>query len=124
MARFVIIDDSMVMRTVLRYLLERCGATVLAEGKDGAEALTLARELQPDAISLAVSLRGETGLAVLAKLRQTAWTGKVFYAASSAQTADIAAARQAGVDGVLLKPFALEQVSAEVRQLMAQGDSP
>jgi len=118
MAKFVVIDDSMVMRTILRYMLERCGEIVLAEGKDSEEAVALVRELKPDAITIAASLRGEAGLAVLTAIRRLSWTGKIFFVASEEQLVAEGAARQAGVDSVLRKPFALDQVSAEIDRVM------
>lgn len=121
MATFLLIDESMVMRTILRYMLERCGATVLGEGKDGEEAMALTRELNPDAITIAASLRGESGLAVLAAIRQSSWTGKIFFVASEEQLAAEKAAREAGVDSVLRKPFALDQVSSEIGRVMREG---
>lgn len=122
MTTFVIIDDSMVMRTVLRYMIERGGATVLGEGKDGEEAVALACELQPDAITLAATLRGEEGLAVLAAIQKSSWNGKVFFVVSAEQSAEEeAAARQPGVNGVLRKPFTLDQVSEEILRVMGQG---
>ena len=121
-ATFLIIDDSMVMRTILRYLLERCGEKVLAEGKDSEEAVALTRELNPGAIAIAASLRGEDGLAVLAAIRQTGWIGKAFFTVSGEQSAAEGAARQANVDGVLRKPFTLDQVRAEVGRVVAGGE--
>lgn len=121
MASFVLIDDSMVMRTILRYTLESCGAVVLAEGKDVGQALALTRERQPDALTIAASLRGESGLAVLSAVRQLAWRGKIFFVATAEEAAEERAARQAGVDGVLRKPFTLEQVSVEIDRVMGGG---
>lgn len=123
MASFLIVDDSMVMRTVLRYMLERCGVKVLAECKDGDEAVAQCGERNPDAIALAATLRGESGLATLAALRQSGWNGRVFFLASAEQAAAESAAREAGVDSVLRKPFVLDQVSAELNRVMT-GDTP
>lgn len=123
MATFLIVDDSMVMRTILRYMLERCGVTVLDECRDGDEAVARARERNPDAIALAATLRGESGLAALAALRQAGWNGKVFFTASAEQAAAEASAWEAGVDSVLRKPFVLDQVSTELSRVMA-GDVP
>lgn len=122
MATFLIVDDSMVMRTVLRYMLERCGATVLDECRNGDEVVARARERHPDAIALAATLRGESGLATLAALHQAGWNGKAFFTASAEQAAAENAAREAGVDSVLRKPFVLDQVSAELKRVMA-GDA-
>jgi len=122
MSSFVIIDDSMVMRTVLRYMIERGGATVLGEGKNSEEAVALAAELKPDAITLAATLRGEEGLTVLAAVQKSAWNGKVFFVVGAEQSAgEEAAARQSGVDGVLRKPFTLDQVSTEILRVMGSS---
>lgn len=121
MATCLIVDDSMVMRTVLRYMLERCGVTVLDECRDGDEAVARVRARNPDAIALAATLRGESGLITLATLRQAGWSGKVFFLASAEQAAAENAAWQAGVASVLRKPFVLDQVSAELRRVMG-GD--
>jgi len=119
MATFLVIDDSMVMRTILRYMLERCGMKVLGEGKDGEEALALVREHKPDAITIAAFMRGESGLILIAALRQQGWAGRIFWVASEGQAEGETAAREAGVDSVLHKPFALEEVNAEVERVMA-----
>jgi len=119
MATFLVVDDSMVMRTILRYMLERCGASVLGEAKDSEEAVALIRELRPDAITIAAALRGESGLAALAAIRQSGWTGRVFWVAGEEQPEEEKAAREAGADSVLHKPFALDEVSAEVARVMA-----
>lgn len=122
MATFVIVDDSMVLRTVLRYMIERCGETVLAEGRDAEEAVALVIERKPDAISLASSLRGEGGIALLDAIRRASWNGKVFFVLNSEPSAEEEAAiQQSNVDGVLRKPFTLDQVSGEIQRVMEQA---
>lgn len=120
MKTFVIVDDSMVMRTVLRYMLERCGHKVLAEGKDRDEEAALVAQMNPDAIVVGVTLRGETGYPELPGLRKSGWTGKVFAAVTGGQVTEENAARSAGVDGILTKPFVLDQVEGEVKRVMGQ----
>ncbi len=118
MKTFVIIDDSMVMRTVLRYMLERCGHKVLAEGKDRDEEAALVAQLSPDAIVVGVTLRGEAGYPELPGLRKSGWTGKVFAAVTGGQATEDNAARAAGVDAILTKPFTLDQVEGEVKRVL------
>jgi DNA-binding response OmpR family regulator len=120
MKTFVIIDDSMVMRTVLRYMLERCGHKVLAEGKDHDEEAALVARLNPDAVVVGAALRGETGYSELPGLRDSGWTGKVFAAVTGGQETELHAARGAGVDGILTKPFVLDQVEGEVKRVLGQ----
>lgn len=118
MGSFVIIDDSMVMRTVLRYMLERCGHKVLAEGRDREEEMALVARWRPDAIVVSATLRGETGFPGLPGLRDTGWTGKVFAAVTGGQAAEESAAREAKLDGIFSKPFTLDQVEGELKRVM------
>ena len=64
--RVVIVDDSAEVRTLVRTELRLSGAAVVeGEGADGADAVDLARRLQPDAMLLDVSMPGMDGLAAL-----------------------------------------------------------
>ena len=46
--RILIAEDETIIRLDLRALLEKAGFDVCAEAKDGEEAVTLARTLEPD----------------------------------------------------------------------------
>jgi PAS domain S-box-containing protein len=64
--RVVIVDDSAEVRTLVRTKVRLSGAAVVeGEGADGADAVDLARRLQPDAMLLDVSMPGMDGLAAL-----------------------------------------------------------
>jgi len=65
----LIIDDEQLAREELKYLLDTTGSVeVLAEGKNGVEAVDLIREYQPDLVFLDVQMPGLDGFAVLKKL--------------------------------------------------------
>jgi two-component system LytT family response regulator/two-component system response regulator LytT len=65
----LIIDDEQLAREELKYLLETAGdVDVLAEGKNGVEAVELIRDYQPDVVFLDVQMPGLDGFAVLKKL--------------------------------------------------------
>ena len=64
--RVVVVDDSAEVRTLVRTELRLSGAAVVeGEGADGADAVDLARRLQPDAMLLDVSMPGMDGLEAL-----------------------------------------------------------
>ena len=64
--RVVIVDDSAEVRTLLRTQLRLSGTAVVeGEGGNGADAVDLARRLQPDAMLLDVSMPGMDGLEAL-----------------------------------------------------------
>ena len=65
----LIIDDEQLAREELQYLLEKAGGVeVLAQGRNGIEAVDLIRTHKPDMVFLDVQMPGLDGFAVLKKL--------------------------------------------------------
>lgn len=67
--RILVVDDSGFMRRALvRMITSEPGMRVVAEAKDGAEGLRLAKELAPDVVTLDVEMPGMDGLTALPKI--------------------------------------------------------
>src|SRR5213079_1452639 len=65
----VIVDDEQLARDELAYLLKNIGdVEVVAQGKNGVEAVSLIREHNPDLVFLDVQMPGLDGFGVLKKL--------------------------------------------------------
>jgi two-component system response regulator LytT len=114
--RALIVDDEQLAREELDYLLRRAAdVDVVAQGKNGVEAVELIRSHQPDVVFLDVQMPGLDGFAVLKKLldknRKTPLPNIVF-----ATAFDKYAVRAFEVNAVdyLLKPFE----EARVRQTL------
>lgn len=60
--RVLIADDAAFFRTLLREMLSEAGFEVVAEAKDGREAVELARALRPDIVILDVVMPVKSGL--------------------------------------------------------------
>jgi DNA-binding NarL/FixJ family response regulator len=69
MPSVLIVDDHPVFRASARRLLERDGFEVVGEADDGASAIELARELDPDVVLLDVMLPDTSGFDVAERLR-------------------------------------------------------
>lgn len=114
--RALIVDDEQLARQELEYLLRRADdVQVVAQGKNGVEAVELIRTHQPDVVFLDVQMPGLDGFAVLKKLldksRKIPLPNIVF-----ATAFDKYAVRAFEVNAVdyLLKPFE----EARVRQTL------
>src|SRR6478736_5423474 len=70
--RAIIVDDSPRVRADLKQMLNRLGWTVVGEGENGIEALELARNLQPDFITLDIIMPEMDGIECYRHLRQLA----------------------------------------------------
>ena len=60
--RVLIVDDSSFMRKKLRSVISAEGAEVAGEAKDGDEAVKLYRQLEPDLVTMDITMRGKDGL--------------------------------------------------------------
>src|SRR5215211_2367917 len=67
--RVVVADDARLMRRMLVDALRRRGFDVVAEAKDGDEALAHCRAFRPDALTLDLAMPGLDGMGVLRALK-------------------------------------------------------
>jgi DNA-binding NarL/FixJ family response regulator len=70
--RCLIVDDSRCLLDAARGLLERQGISVVGVASTSAEALRLARELQPDVTLIDIGLGSESGFELARRLRREA----------------------------------------------------
>src|ERR1700684_131460 len=64
----VIVDDEQLARDELSYLLRELEVNVVAQGKNGVEAVSLVKEFSPDLLFLDVQMPGLDGFGVIKKL--------------------------------------------------------
>src|SRR3974390_2718434 len=64
----VIVDDEQLAREELAYLLKDLDVEVVAQGKNGVEAVNFIKELSPDIVFLDVQMPGLDGFGVIKKL--------------------------------------------------------
>lgn len=131
--RAVIVDDEQLARQELEYLLRKSDdVEIVAQGKNGVEAVELVRAHQPDVVFLDVQMPGLDGFAVLKKLlekgRKSPLPNIVF-----ATAFDRYAVRAFEVNAVdyLLKPFdekrvrhTLERVRTRLAEVAAGSSVP
>src|SRR5437773_11724850 len=116
----VIVDDEQLARDELAYVLKNIGdVDVVAQGKNGLEAVNLIREHNPDLVFLDVQMPGLDGFGVIKKLldKKVALPKIVFSTAF-----DQYAVRAFEVNAVdyLLKPFDRKRVAQSVERVRAK----
>lgn len=116
--RVLVVDDSEVIRQLIRVNLELEGFEVVTAA-DGAECLEVVRRVRPDVVTLDVMMPRLDGLRTAARLRAEKQTARLPIAIVSACTpADLDKGESVGVDGYLGKPFDPADLVALVRRLM------
>src|SRR5256714_15488894 len=125
----VIVDDEQLARDELAYLLKNVDdVNVIAQGKNGVEAVNLIREHMPDLVFLDVQMPGLDGFGVIKKLLDKKFTLPQFVFATAFDQYAVKAFEVNAVD-YLLKPFdkkrvvqAIEKVKAKKKESAAPGD--
>ena len=108
MIRAIIVDDEELARDEMRFLLEGEDVEIVAEAKDGPEALALAEELSPDLLFLDIQMPGMNGFQVLQSLVEKQHIPLVIFATAFDQYA-IKAFDVNALD-YLLKPIEKERL--------------
>lgn len=115
----LIIDDHPTFRFGLRKLLEsQSGMKVVGEASDGAEAVRLARELNPDVLLLDLALRQQSGFDVLRDLAAAGVGARTIILTAAIEKTEIAQALQLGARGIVLKESATELIVESIRSVM------
>ena len=114
--RILIVDDEDDIREVAQMSLEMVAGWEVIPARSGAEGVRLAAAHRPDAILLDVMMPGMDGPATAQKLREQAETASipVILLTAKVQPADRRRFADAGVAGVLAKPFDPMELAAQV----------
>ncbi len=120
--RTLVVDDHPLTRAALVGLLEQHDFPVVAEARDGNEAVERARELQPDLVLLDLAMPNVGGLDALPRLRAAAPGCEVVVLTASGTEENLLAAIRAGAAGYLLKTEPPERI-AEFLDGVAHGEA-
>jgi two-component system, response regulator PdtaR len=102
--RILIAEDETIIRLDLRELLEGAGYAVCGEARDGEEAVTLAREVEPDLAIMDVKMPRLDGIDAARRILEERPIPIVMLTAYG-QDELVSRAVEAGVFGYLVKPF-------------------
>jgi two-component system cell cycle response regulator DivK len=118
--RVLIVEDNPTNMTLVVFLLQSAGYTVLS-AQDAEAGLTLAREELPDLILMDIQLPGMDGLEATAMLKRDEATRAIPVIALTAlaMRGDEERIRAAGCDGYIAKPMQYRELLAAIAAQLA-----
>ncbi|VTT28768.1 transcription regulator EvgA [Klebsiella pneumoniae] len=118
MKKVIIVDDHPVIRFAVKMLLEKSGLEVVAETDNGVDALTKARELEPDLVLLDIGLPKIDGFQVIERLRALNLPLKILVLTSQASAHFAHRCQQTGADGFVTKTDDLSELVDAIKLVM------
>ena len=116
--RVLIVDDTSVMRSLLKQIIKSKGFDVVGEAGDGYQALKLFRELKPRVVCLDIEMPEMNGLDVLARIKEEAPQTGVVMITGDSQASSVKKAITAGANGYIVKPFNGTRVMEAIQKAM------
>jgi two-component system chemotaxis response regulator CheY len=116
----IIVDDAAIMRMRLREILEP-DYEILAEAENGEEAVDLCKRLEPDFVTLDISMPRTNGMDALKGLKGCSSDVKVIMVSAVGQKRMVIDALQMGASDFVIKPFEADRVKKAIGRIFDGG---
>lgn len=116
--RILIVDDAAFMRMMIRDILSKNGYEVVGEAQDGAQAIEKFKELNPDLITMDITMPEMDGITALKEIRKLDTNAKVIMCSAMGQQAMVIDAIQAGAKDFIVKPFQADRVIEAIKKTL------
>ena len=113
-ANILIVEDEVKLARFVELELSAEGYAITV-AHDGLNALTIARESNPDMILLDWMLPGMSGVEICRRLRSTGSKVPIIFLTARDEISDRVAGLDAGANDYVVKPFSIEELLARIR---------
>lgn len=121
MIKILIVDDAAFMRMSLTKIFTEAGYEVIGEAQNGIEGVEKYIKLQPDVVTLDISMPEMDGITALKEIRKTDPNAVCIMCSSAGQQSMVIEAIEAGASDFVTKPFIADRVAETVRGALHGG---
>ncbi len=114
----LIVDDYKTMLRVIRGLLAQIGFKQVDEASDGQMALSMMKQKKYDLVISDWNMEPMTGLDLLKSVRGAANNVPFIMVTAESKTENVIAAKGAGVNNYIVKPFSAETLKGKIASVM------
>ncbi len=120
---FVITDDAIFMRTLLRRIIEQSEEyEVLGEASNGREAIEAAHKHQPDILTLDITMPEMDGIQAVPEILKVSPHTKIIMVSAMGQQTMVIEAIKQGAKDFVVKPFDKSRVYQSIRNVLSMGN--
>ncbi|NBI27372.1 response regulator [Chengkuizengella marina] len=117
--KILIVDDAAFMRMMIKDILSKNGFDVVGEAIDGSQAIEKYRELQPDLVTMDITMPELDGIEALKEIKKMDPNSKVIMCSAMGQQAMVIDAIQAGAKDFIVKPFQADRVIEAIKKTLS-----
>lgn len=117
MLNILIVDDSILVRNNIKVFVEALGHTVLGEADNGIEAISKCKELNPDLITMDITMPDMDGITAIKEIRNFNKDVNIIVVTSHGQEEIIMLSLKAGAKGYILKPMNENNLSEAINSI-------
>jgi|SRR5690554_993088 len=117
--RVLVVDDAAFMRMMIKDILKKGGFEVVGEAEDGMKAVEKFKELQPDLVTMDITMPEMDGIAAVKEIRKMDPNAVIVMCSAMGQQAMVIDAIQAGAKDFVVKPFQPDRVLEAIRKVLA-----
>ncbi|WP_248929234.1 response regulator [Paenibacillus hamazuiensis] len=114
----MVVDDAEFIRKVIREMLEDAGVDVVAEARNGKEAVEIYKKFGPDLVFMDMAMPVMDGIAALKEIKRFDPAAKVIICSAMDGRDLIREAMDNGASDYVMKPFLKERVEEAVRKVL------
>jgi two-component system, chemotaxis family, chemotaxis protein CheY len=118
MSRVLIVDDAAFMRMMLKDILTKNGLQVVGEAVNGSDAVEKYKELQPDVVTMDITMPEKDGITAVKEIRSIYPQAKIIMCSAMGQQPMVLEAIQAGAKDFVVKPFQPDRVMESIKKVL------
>lgn len=119
MKKVLIVDDAAFMRLAIKNILNKSGFEVVGEAENGVEAFSKYKELQPDIVTMDITMPEMTGVDALKNIMKYDPKAKVVMLSAMGQESLVKECILNGAKTFIVKPVKDEQVVQTLNKILA-----
>lgn len=116
--KILIVDDAAFMRMMIKDILIKNGFEVVGEAQDGAQAIEKYKELQPDLVTMDITMPEMDGITALKEIKSFDPQSIIIMCSAMGQQAMVIDAIQAGAKDFIVKPFQADRVIEAIQKAL------
>lgn len=122
MIKILVVDDATFIRNMVKRALLPPDFAIVGEAANGMEAIKLYDEVEPDIITMDITMRGMDGLTAMEEILKKSPEAKIIMLSSMGEQSLIKKAISMGAKDYITKPFKPERLISAIHTLVDRKD--